>query len=100
MGSLCALTAIVNDREKNEIRDECQKWIREIQQMQRSLGDREDKLEITPPLLSCLECFKEKHKQVSRTYEDRYDSIKSGLICAAGECETRYLTIKQNLFMP
>lgn len=71
-----ALILVRLNREKDSLHDECQKWADEIQQMQRSLGDREDKLTITPPLLSCLECFKKKHEQVSRNYADRYDSVK------------------------
>ncbi len=71
--------------EKKGMVEEAQKMITTIRQMEASIddgrsrrGDKDDgDLRITYPLTRCLQVLQEKHKQVRRLHQERYEQVKS-----------------------
>jgi protein regulator of cytokinesis 1 len=70
--------------EKNELTEEAQRIITTIKQMEASLDDNKSRqeyeaedLEITYPLLRCLQGLKEKHAQISKLHRERFEQVKS-----------------------
>lgn len=75
--------------EKKEMIEEAQKIITTVRQMEASLDDttsrrdhqpKDDQdLKITYPLTRCLRVLKEKHTQVGRLHQERFEQVKSML---------------------
>lgn len=72
--------------EKKDLITEAQKMISVIRQMEASLEDPrsrrnvsngDDGLEISYPLTKCLQGLKEKHSQVRRVHQERFEQVKS-----------------------
>lgn len=65
--------------------DEAKRVITQIHQMEASLDDskkrrgsrEDDDLSITYPLSQCLRRLKEKHGQIKRLHQQRYEQVKS-----------------------
>ncbi|KAM3083801.1 Microtubule bundling protein [Clarireedia jacksonii] len=71
--------------EKNDLVEEAQRIITNIKQMEASLDDNkdhheyepeDDDLQITYPLMQCIQGLKEKHMQVHKIHKERYEQIK------------------------
>jgi protein regulator of cytokinesis 1 len=72
--------------EKNGLTEEAQRIITTIKQMEASLDDNKSRqgyqsddedLQITYPLLRCLQGLKEKHSQISKLHRERFEQVKS-----------------------
>lgn len=72
--------------EKKDLIAEAQKMITVIRQMEASLEDPrsrrnvsngDDGLGISYPLTKCLQSLKEKHSQVRRVHQERFEQVKS-----------------------
>ncbi|KAJ4391772.1 Microtubule bundling protein [Gnomoniopsis smithogilvyi] len=71
--------------EKKDLIAEAQKMITVIRQMEASLEDprsrrnvsnRDDGLEVSYPLTKCIQGLKEKHSQVRRVHQERFEQVK------------------------
>ncbi|KAK4546327.1 hypothetical protein LTR36_002004 [Oleoguttula mirabilis] len=73
-------------KEKHDLTEEAQRLVKIIRQMERSLDDSrpsdddyeddQDGLNITYPLLDCIQALKEKHHTVSKLHRERYEQVK------------------------
>lgn len=92
--------------EKNDLTEEAQRIITNIKQMEASLDDNrdhheyepeDDGLQITYPLMQCLQGLKEKHSQVYKLHRERYEQVKSALQSVSIVLRLSVLTEFQNL---
>jgi len=90
--------------------EECHKIIKAIKQMESSLDDpksnadhyepEDEELQISYPLIKCLQGLKEKHAAISRLHKERFEQVRSMARPFAIDGGNHMLTILQSLFKP
>ncbi|KAF2225773.1 microtubule associated protein-domain-containing protein [Elsinoe ampelina] len=92
--------------EKHELTEQARQLIRTIRQMEAALDDTkvrddydrdDDDLQVTCPLLSCIDHLKQKHKTIAKLHRERYEQVKrlaEALGSYASHIEPSFLTIK------
>ncbi|KAF1826908.1 uncharacterized protein K489DRAFT_309780 [Dissoconium aciculare CBS 342.82] len=93
-------------KEKHELTEKAQSLIKTIRQMERSLDDSRpqsefeqeaDGLQITFPLITCIQRLKEKHHAISKLHRERFEQVKKlveALQSYASHLEPSFVKIK------
>jgi protein regulator of cytokinesis 1 len=93
-------------KEKHELTEKAQSLIKTIRQMERSLDDsrpqsefeqEDDGLQITFPLITCIQRLKEKHHAISKLHRERFEQVKKlveALQSYASHLEPSFVKIK------
>ena len=69
--------------EKNDLTEECRQTVKAIKQMEASIDDTNTHhdhagdLEITYPLMRCLQSLKQKYAAISKLHRERVEQVKS-----------------------